>query len=181
MKPIFTIHEGEFLVGDFINRKLVHKFDTWVPTKDSGVDILVTRNDWQGKAVGLQVKFSRDFSGPGVWARGVIAGGWFTLDKEKIRRSKADLWVFAIMTLRHEQHFVVIPKWELLRRIPRHCGKIWHIYLNICSGGKCYQVRGLKKSEQLDAVRHGVKGLRRDFSAFLEKWVLLDKFTGKKR
>ena len=39
MKPIFTIHEGEFLAGDHINRKLGHKYDVWVPTKDSGVDL----------------------------------------------------------------------------------------------------------------------------------------------
>jgi hypothetical protein len=43
MKPLFTIHEGEFLVGDYINRKLGRKFDVWVPSKDSGVDLLVTR------------------------------------------------------------------------------------------------------------------------------------------
>ena len=53
MKPIFTIHEGEFLAGDHINRKLGHKYDVWVPTKDSGVDLLVTRNRRKGKAVGL--------------------------------------------------------------------------------------------------------------------------------
>jgi 3D (Asp-Asp-Asp) domain-containing protein len=40
MKPLFTIHEGEFLVGDHINRKLGNKFDVWVPTKDSGVEFL---------------------------------------------------------------------------------------------------------------------------------------------
>ena len=34
MKPLFTIHEGEFLVGDYINRKLAKRFDVWVPTKD---------------------------------------------------------------------------------------------------------------------------------------------------
>ena len=28
MKPIFTIHEGEFLVGDHINRKFGGNFET---------------------------------------------------------------------------------------------------------------------------------------------------------
>jgi hypothetical protein len=61
MKPLFTIHEGEFLVGDYINRKLGRKFDVWVPSKDSGVDLLVTRKRHEGKPVRLQVKFSRSF------------------------------------------------------------------------------------------------------------------------
>ena len=42
MKPMFTIHEGEFLVGDYINRNLKDKYEVWVPTKDEGTDLLVT-------------------------------------------------------------------------------------------------------------------------------------------
>ena len=107
MKPIFTVHEGEFLVGDHINRKLGRKYDVWVPTKDTGVDLLVTRKRRSGRAVGLQVKFSRSFSIPEELARHLIATSWFTLEPKKIRNSQADLWVFVIMTLKHDQHFVV--------------------------------------------------------------------------
>ncbi len=51
MKPLFTVHEGEFLVGDYINRKFRRKYDVWVPTKDIGIDLLVTRKQRRGKAV----------------------------------------------------------------------------------------------------------------------------------
>ena len=43
MKPICTIHEGKFLIGDYINRRFGRKLNVWVPTKDSGVDLLITR------------------------------------------------------------------------------------------------------------------------------------------
>jgi hypothetical protein len=118
MKPLFTIHEGEFLVGDHISRTFGHKFDVWVPTKDSGVDLLVTRARRRGKAVALQVKFSRSFDIHKELVRHVIATSWYTLNPKKVRKSEADLWVFVILTLRHERHFVVIPTRELLRRIP---------------------------------------------------------------
>ena len=59
MRPLFTVHAGEFLVGQHIERKF-KRTNVWVPTKDVGVDLLVT-NATSTKAVSLQVKFSRDF------------------------------------------------------------------------------------------------------------------------
>jgi hypothetical protein len=181
MKPLFTIHEGEFLVGDHINRKLGHRYDVWVPTKDSGVDLLVTRKRRQGRAVGLQVKFSRGFSIGEEMARHLVATSWYTLDPSKIRKSQADLWVFVILTLKHEEHFVVIPTLELRRRIPRGVSKIWHLYLSVFDDGSCYQIRNLSKDEKLDLHLRGVRERYRDFSEWLEHWRLLDKLTGNPR
>lgn len=177
MKPIFTIHEGEFLAGDHINRKLGRKYDVWVPTKDSGVDLLVTHKRRRGKAVSLQVKFSRGYRIPKELVRQVRATSWFVLNPQKIRRSQADLWVFVIMTLRHEQHFVVIPKRELRNRIPRSCGKRWDLYLWVYNTGSCYQVRDLSKSEKLDTINRGVRDRNRNFSEWLENWALIDKYS----
>jgi len=181
MKPLFTIHEGEFLVGDHINRKLGHKYDVWVPTKDTGVDLLVTRKRLRGKAVGLQVKFSRGFTIGEEMARHLIATSWFTLDPKKIRSSQADLWVFVILTLKHEEHFVVIPTRELRKRIPRGNPKIWHLYLWVYDDGSCYQVRDLGKEDRLDTAHRGVRERRHDFSEWLEHWGLLDTFTKESR
>lgn len=178
MKPIFTIHEGEFLIGDHINRHLGRKYDVWVPTKDSGIDLLVTRKDRRGKAVGLQAKFSRSFDIPSELARHVLATSWFVLEPAKIRKSEADVWVFAIMTLRHEQHFVVVPKHELQRRIPvGNPGKRWTLYLWVYGDGSCYQVRGLGFEDRVRAVHRGVRDRRRDFTPWLENWKLLDKLS----
>ena len=38
MRPMFTVHAGEFLVGQYIEGKL--KKNVWLPTKDVGVDLL---------------------------------------------------------------------------------------------------------------------------------------------
>jgi hypothetical protein len=105
MKPLFTIHEGEFLLGDYINRKLGRNFDVWVPSKDSGVDLLVSRRRREGKPVRLQVKFSRSIDTRQDFARHVVATTWFRLELSKIRESLADLWVFVILTLKHEEHY----------------------------------------------------------------------------
>lgn len=43
MKPIFTIHAGEFLVGDHITRKYRGKYEVWIPATDTGIDLLVTQ------------------------------------------------------------------------------------------------------------------------------------------
>jgi len=177
MKPIFTIHEGEFLAGDYINRKLGHKYDVWVPTKDSGVDLLVTRKSLKGKAVGLQVKFSRCFDIRAELARHLIATSWFTLDPKKIRISQADLWVFVILTLRHDQYFVVIPKRELQKRIPRNAGKKWSLYLWVYDNRTCYQVRELNKEQKFDTMHRGVRNRQHDFSEWLENWKLIDEHS----
>jgi hypothetical protein len=38
MKSLFTIHAGEFLVSEAIERKFP-KVNVWVPAKDTGVDL----------------------------------------------------------------------------------------------------------------------------------------------
>ena len=181
MKPLFTIHEGEFLVGDHINRRLGRKFDVWVPTKDSGVDLLVTRKRRRGASVGLQVKFSRGFSIREEMARHLIATSWYTLDPSKIRKSQADLWVFVILTLKHKEHFVVIPTRELRKRIPRGGGRMWNLYLWVFDDASCYQVRDLSTEEKLDVIHRGVRDRHRDFSEWLEHWDLLDRLTRNRR
>lgn len=169
MKPIFTIHEGEFLVGDYITRKLGKRYDVWVPTRDSGVDLLVTRRKGKGRPVGLQVKFSRSYRIP----KGVVATSWFKLEPAKVRASRADLWVFVIITLKHKQYFVVIPTRELARRIPKDCGSKWHVYLWVYPGKRCYNVRDIPARDR-PAVRHNGVSLRAlNFTAWLGAWESL--------
>jgi len=177
MKPIFTIHEGEFLVGDYINRKLPHKYNVWVPTKDIGVDLLVTRKGHKGKPVGLQVKFSRSFDVHKELTRDVLATSWYTLDPKKVRQSQADLWVFVFITLRHETYFVLLPTAELRKRIPRSSGSKWNLYLWAYADGSCYQVRDLNLEGRLSAVHRGVQDRRQDFSKWFGNWRLLDRLT----
>jgi len=41
MKPLFTIHAGEYLVGSHIEQKF-RRVNVWVPSRDTGVDLLVS-------------------------------------------------------------------------------------------------------------------------------------------
>ena len=89
--------------------------------------------------------------------------------------------MFVILTLKHEEHFVVIPTRELRKRIPRGSVRMWNLYLWVFDEGSCYQVRDLGKEEKLDVIHRGVRDRHRDFSQWLENWKLLDSLTGKAR
>lgn len=177
MKPIFTVHEGEFLVGDYINRKLGKKYEVWVPTKDTGTDLLVTRKRGRQRPVRLQVKFSRGYTPTSIPADMLKAWGWFTLNPKKIAKSNADLWVFIIRTWQHTDHFILIPTRELLERKPRRAGKMWNMYLAGFADGTCYNVRDLSKSEKQLALVYGVEDPKHDYSEYFENWKLLDQMS----
>jgi hypothetical protein len=59
VKPLFTVHAGEFLVGCEIEKQFP-SVNLWLPAKDTGIDLLVSNND-NTKTISLQVKFSRDY------------------------------------------------------------------------------------------------------------------------
>lgn len=59
MRPLFTVHAGELLAGEYDERRF-RSVNVWVPSRDSGVDLLVTDRA-NHRAVSLQVKLSRDF------------------------------------------------------------------------------------------------------------------------
>lgn len=115
------------------------------------MDLLVTRKKRDGRPVGLQVKFSRNYWFIKELAGKVQATSWFRLDPAKIRNSTADLWVFVIITLKHKQHFVVIPTRELAKRIPKKCGKRWDLYLWVYPGKKCYNMRDVCNEDRVAA------------------------------
>ena len=166
MQPMFTIHIGEFLVGEYINRKLGKEFEVWVPTKDTGVDLLLTRKKSLGKVVRLQAKFSRGF---GLSKRELEAFGWFTLNPKKILASAADFWVFVILPPSRKPSFIVVPIEELKKRIPGDCHGTWHLYLKVTKEGKCFNTRGLPREEANQLMRGRVDRPLQDFSLFVNK------------
>ncbi len=97
MKPLFTIHAGEYLVGSIIEEKY-KDLRVWLPSKDTGIDLLVTDLSCK-KTLSLQVKFSKDFMGNQQKSKGiehVKSGGWWTFKRNKIKESPADLWVLVL-------------------------------------------------------------------------------------
>lgn len=175
MRPLFTVHAGEFLVGDYIGRKLKKKYDAWLPVRDSGVDLLLTPKKGRRRTVKIQVKFSRGF-GDKLDQPEFIARGWYTLEPEKILRSQADVWVFVILTLRQEAHFVLVPLKELKRRLKRlkKRRRIWHLYITVYAGKKCFDTRDLRREQVVACPESGVDDPCRDYCDFLENWKVLE-------
>lgn len=100
MKPIFSVHAGEYLTGSYIEQKFPN-VNLWIPAKDTGIDLLVSDRP-NRKTVSLQVKFSKDFlvtsknwKAP-EFQHKLRACGWWTLNSEKLLCSHADYWVFVL-------------------------------------------------------------------------------------
>lgn len=180
MKPIFTVHAGEYLVGDHIERAYPH-WNVWVPSKDTGIDLLVT-DARSRNVVSLQVKFSKDFVPANkslLIQRHLLALGWWTHDPNKIQKSTADFWVFVLPSFVEKQtSFIILPPAELLRRFKViHSGvkgRI-HSYLQVTSTNRCWESRGLSNADQELVALDRYSNPDRDFSAFLNAWKQMEK------
>jgi len=172
MRPIFTIHAGEYLVGSYIEANL-KELNVWIPAKDTGVDLLITdkRNH---KVVSLQVKFSKDFNSTNdADIKELKSRGWWALKRSKIQNSTADIWVFVLYAFDQKKPvFVVIEPRELLKRLKRIHGNksLYHIYFVITKGNKCWEARGLKKRDQYLVAQNHYSEARRDFTPSLNDW-----------
>lgn len=175
MKALFTIHAGEFVVGDYIERNFKH-VKLWIPSKDIGTDLLVTDSK-NSEAVSLQVKFSRDFLtthlAPG-FQKPLRACGWWTLDRKKIANSIADYWVFVLVGFNHRStDFVIIKPQDLLGRLDAIHGEIkkYQSYLWVTKENRCWETRGLKRQQHLEIANDEYANDDREFSEFLNNWT----------
>lgn len=183
MRPLFTIHAGEFVVGDYIERKF-RRVNIWVPSRDTGTDLLVT--DLKNKkSVSLQVKFSRDFLAthmPSIFQKPLRACGWWSLNREKIAKSKADYWAFVLVGFeRRSTNFVIIKPPELLVRLDTIHGKAKTIqsYLWVTEKNRCWETRGLKRKDHLEIAQDQYSNSERDLSAYLNNWSPVQALNGK--
>src|SRR6266851_973153 len=110
MKPLFTIHGGEYLVGSHIEQNF-KQLNVWVPSRDTGIDLLVT-NYSNRRALSLQVKFGKDWLVTHMkpeFHEPLRACGWWTINREKLRTSPADFWVFVLLgSKRQTTDFIII-------------------------------------------------------------------------
>ena len=174
MKPLFSIHAGEYLVGSHIERHF-RRVNVWIPARDTGIDLLVSdrRNR---RAVSLQVKFSKDFLVTLMrpeFQRSLRACGWWTLNRDKLRNTKADYWVFALQGFASRSvDYVIVPPRELLRRLQAIHGsqKTIQVYLWVTEGKRCWETRGLKKSDTLLVSLGEYSDRSRDFTNWLNAW-----------
>lgn len=177
MRPLFTVHAGEYLVATEIEASF-RNLRVWVPSKDTGVDLLVT-DSRHNKVAALQVKFSKDYlatqSGSIVTPE-ITSGGWWTLKRDKIEESPADLWVLVLYQFHSRQFdFVVIPPRDLLERYDSIAPKADPIqsYIWVTRQRRCWETRGLEKSAIRD-VRDGTYvNASRDLTKYLNDWASL--------
>ena len=184
MRPLFTIHAGEYLVGSHIEERLP-KLNVWIPAKDTGIDLLVT-NAAATRAVSLQVKFSKDFNPTHrtpVLQSKLAAAGWRTHQEKKIKGSTADFWVFVLPSFTERRtSFIIIPPAELLRRLLAIHGKSekrLHSYLWVTKSGRCWEARGLNTADQEMLAFDRFRSPHRDFSQYLDSWAEVEKRLSK--
>lgn len=182
MRPLFTVHAGEFLVGEFIEHSFP-KLNVWIPSKDTGIDLLVTDMK-NSSTVSLQVKLSRDYKAPEAatdFDRSLLAAGWLTLAHDKIAKSTADYWVFVLVS--HERkmkpQFIVIPPAELLKRLLAIHGqsKNYHFYPWVTKSKVALDGRGLLKAEKKALTAGSLALGHRDLSKFLGDWSALQRIA----
>ena len=180
MRPMFTVHVGEYLVGEHIERAYP-RWNVWVPSKDTGIDLLVS-DAKNRKAVSLQVKFSKDFNptqrSPLLQTR-LLASGWWTHDPKKLRESNADFWVFVLPSfVEKKTSLIIVPPAELLRRFRAIHGRSTtriQSYLEVTKTKRCWEIRGLANADQELAALDRYSNAERDFTSFLNAWGQIEK------
>lgn len=175
MKPIFTIHAGEYLVAAEIEKS--HKSATvWIPSKDTGIDLLLT-DKTNKKTVSLQVKFSKDFNltHNRENLRPNIKGfGWWTLNRKKIENSQADFWIFIVYSLEKKSHnYIVIEPNDLLTKfdsLKRTESKV-HCYFTVTEFDRAFETRGLSSDDLENLCLNKFSDENRDVSKYLNNWT----------
>lgn len=187
MKPVFTIHEGEYLVGSYIESEF-NKINLWVPSKDTGIDLLIS-NSLNSRFLTLQIKYSKDYleTHPplkhNIYQENLKACSWFKISKNQIKNSKAELWVFIICSV-HEKniknmHYIVIQPKDLLNKLTKIHGdsETYWLYFWITQKGKCWEVRGLNKKELNLITNDSYNNAKRDFSTYLNNWKKIEELN----
>jgi hypothetical protein len=190
MKQFYSINEGEYLVGLYINEK-VKECEIWFPAKDNGTDILLTSKNDHKKNVSIQVKYSKAYlSSPkhssddrnhyrscGFWDFGQTAV------KSSMDKCSVDFWIIAIHSFfERETDFIVITSAELYKRFSKFKkeGKKPSTYFWITKDKKCFETRGLNSSQKklLKEGKYDSFEPERNFTSFLNNWKLVKQFLG---
>ena len=177
MKPLFTVHPGEWLVGSEIEHRFRH-LHVWLPAKDTGIDLLLTNTD-NSRSVSLQVKLSQDYvvtHHPELDLRFI---GWSTLKRRKIETSKAQYWVLVLLGFGNRtRDFIIIPPKLLATRLAAIHGEKEQTYFTVNRHGQCFDRRGLKQAEDGQIVAGTYRNEERDFSAWLNNWAPIEALNG---
>lgn len=186
MKPLFTIHGGEYLVGSHIERTF-KEVNVWVPSRDKGIDLLVTDRK-NRRARSLQVKFGKDWLVTHMkpeFREPLRACGWWTINYGKLRTSLADFWVFVLPGFKgHTTDFIIVPPTELRKRLlsihdsPMKDKEMIQSYLWVTEDKRCWETRGLTLEKQRQIAAGNYRNAIRDLTKYLNIWSPLDRLGG---
>ena len=131
------------------------------------------------RSLSLQVKFSKDFlvthMGP-AFQKELRACGWWTINRDKLKASPADYWIFVLQGFASRSvDYVVVPRLELWRRLSSVHGRAKTIqtYIWITEKNRCWETRGLHRADQL-LIAHGDYNHRhRNLTPWLNNWAPL--------
>ncbi len=174
MRPLFTVHAGEYLVGLYIEQNF-KGVNVWVPSRDTGVDLLVSDRH-NRTAVSLQVKFSKDYlvNMGALFQKPLRVCGWCTIDRDKLRTSPADFWVFVLRGFaRHTTDFVIVPPgefWRAQQSIHVSPKKRIDSYLWVTERNRCWETRDLKRNDQVRIANGEYREPPRDLTKWLNNW-----------
>jgi hypothetical protein len=180
MKPIFTIHGGEYLFANEFKRRFP-SLKLWLPVDDEGIDFLIT-DDKNTRPLGMQIKYSRDYNPLQVnnnIRTNLKTLGWFHLNRSKLQNSKANYWVLINYEgfTKTMDFFFIKPKvlLNIYNKLGRK-GKIIDSYLWVMNNiNKSYETRGLSKAAQSLILTGQNNNKYRDFTTFLDKWDIIKK------
>jgi hypothetical protein len=172
MRPLFTIHAGEYLVGLHVQKIL--KLNAWIPAKDTGIDLLVT-DSGNTYATSLQVKYGKDFL-PEMKAElrsSLRCFSWFALNMAKLAASRAEFWVFVLQGFKSDNpDFIVIPTVELRRRLTEiHSSDSGRLQIYFCSteANRCWEARGLGNADKIAIASGTFDNAALDFTEYLNE------------
>ena len=175
MKPIFTIHAGEYIVAATLEKKF-RDYNIWLPSKDTGIDLLLTNNT-NTKIASLQVKFSKDFSTTHtkeIFRPNIKSTGWWTLNRQKITSSKADFWVFILYSLENKTQDFIIIKPSVLLSIFDNTGRNTnsiHCYITVTNHDTVFETRGLNDNDMQLICSDKFVNRDRDLKKHLNDWT----------
>ena len=181
MRPLFTIHAGEYVFGqEVLNKKL--GLDLWIPAKDRGIDFLITNED-RSHSVAVQVKMSKDYrpiQSSTDFDKVSLARGWFTFSHHKLETSPADVWSLILVSSERQSKpvFINLSPDRLLKKLKAIHGhrinyNLYPCLLELPKGRICLEGRGLKKDDRRLLASNKLTLGSRDLTEFYENWNFL--------
>jgi hypothetical protein len=171
MRPLFTIHGGEYITADYLERKFKKNLRIWVPSKDDGIDLLVSSRTCR-QTLALQVKSSK------IYATKYACdySGWWRINMGKVKNSKADYWIFVTLPLmlgrkKQEPFFLAFRPTELIKKLNGRGYNQSTVDLYFAQRNHTViDTRGLELDDVEKLFSNPSKDSSRNYSGFLCDW-----------